>query len=343
MTLENELRVAWRLVEARSREAGDAVGRVLATAPDHPEALLLAARYERSRGESAAALRLVDAVLATDPEYEAAGVLRTWVLLDRQEATAAVATAERTVHAHPRSPEARLALSHALAALPGGASRAVDVALDVLGEQPDGIAVRFALGRAYLAAGDRDQAARAYREILAVQPDDRTARHNLEVVIGRDPMASLRTLGELLAEDPSSDLYQRNVARTVLVVLRLQQLATSAGYLLAGNVLSRLARENGGPLLAEIGAVGVAAVAVVLLGWMRVRLGRPAWSYLRTTFRLAPRLVAWAIACGSAVIALVVAPWLPPTAAAVVFGMGAACAVTGLVMWSATRRSLTRP
>ena len=192
-------------------------GRILAAAPDHPDALHFMGVLQHQRGRSARALELIRRSIAINPGVPDWHSNLGNVLLESGQGDAAGDAYEEAVRLAPdrfevhnnlgvlrraqqRPAEAEAAYRRAIALNPKFADALTnlgrllnalersDEALVVLCEalllNPGHIKARHALGMTYCMAGRVQEAAQVYREWLAEEPDSPEARHHLAACSG---------------------------------------------------------------------------------------------------------------------------------------------------------------
>lgn len=162
------------------RDAGDLNGSLenleaaVRVKPDYPEAWhnlgLTLYRLERNAAAEAAVAKAV----TLRPAYPDALVLRSQLASRRGDFEAAVESARKAAVLEPKRPQHRLQLASALTAC--GRFEEADAEVEhAAGLAPSDPEVIFALGRQREQRGERDGAARSFRQVIAAEPLHATA------------------------------------------------------------------------------------------------------------------------------------------------------------------------
>jgi tetratricopeptide (TPR) repeat protein len=191
----------------------------------------------------------------------------------------------------------------------------------------------FAAGHVAQAGKKTAAAAAHYEQTLALNPDHVGARNNLALIQMRRGNTGRAAAGfaSMLAQNPNSDLALRNLRATGFTALRIIYFILAA-CMIALNTFGR----SGDASQIRVGGIIVAAIAVGCVGgyvlWVRRKAGAYFGRFIRSVPATDKLLTAWAAILGVALIAIVVAIFLPVTAASDVYFLTEYGLVAGVVM-----------
>ena len=236
----------------RAREARDILSSLRNERPDDLGIAVELAAAEMALGDLAEAERLFDAVLASDPLWEAALIGRINVAAARGDVDAALKLCDEALAQRP-SPVLVRRRAQLLQSV-GRAREARDILTSLRIERPDDLAIAVDLAAAAMALGDLAEAERLFGAVLASDPLREAAligRINVAAARG-DVDAALRLCDEALAVRPSPVLVRRQA-----------QVLQSAGRAReARDILASLRRDRPD----DIGIAVELAAAQMMLG-----------------------------------------------------------------------------
>jgi thioredoxin-like negative regulator of GroEL len=216
------------LCELRRFDAAEQVLRqALAQDSTLPRAWCLLAQAQLGRGRPDSALSSAETAAGLDPDDDWPHRLRSIALLHSGRAGEAVEAASRALSIDSGSWQSHACLADAFAvAKPkrGGAVKAALRAVAIAPEEPD---AHFALGGAAAAAGRRDQAAKAFRRVLSLDPQHAAAHNELARLQvshrGFSKVGGIAAAAEGFATairaDPSSPISRLNLDLTLRSLL----------------------------------------------------------------------------------------------------------------------------
>lgn len=258
---------------------------LLAAEPDHVAALLAMARAQLVLRQPGKALAVAEHAVEVVPASGYALHVLSAVLTALGRHPEAVETAGRAVALEPHNPDRQDRLAWALMGSGGSALSAAEQAAGAaVALAPDTAGYRITFGEVALRSGDKDRARRAFRDALALEPDNAEALHALgvlDVALGNEwNLRRIARGAEGLAGALRADPRQQQ--SRVLLEIGLRRFLNRTGVLLLlpaylGFRLAHAGHPGGGRLL---------ALAAVLLpgltaGWFVLRLSRPLRTYLR--------------------------------------------------------------
>jgi Flp pilus assembly protein TadD len=248
-TVETALEHARRLLRSSPTLAAEQAQEILKAAPQHPLAMLLLASARRMTGDSADALRILQPLATSQPNWAAAHYELGLALGETEQTAAALAAMRRAVALRPSMPDAWRAIGDLLIVSgdASGADAAYAQHIKASTQDPrllvaasalvDGrIAQAEALLRAHLKQYPTDVVAiRMLAEVAArlghngdaelllescleLAPSFHAARHQYAIVLQRQnkAAAALRQIDQLAKIDPLNPSY-RNLKAVVLV------------------------------------------------------------------------------------------------------------------------------
>jgi predicted Zn-dependent protease len=239
-SIEVALAHAAQLLERNPVLAAEQAGEILKAVPDHPLAALLLGAARRGAGDAAAALAVLDPLVATHPQWALAHYELALALGDLERNAAAVTALRRAVTLKPDMADAWRALADELRLAGDAAGADAAYAQNIRASTKDQrlltaaaalcenrIPQAEALLRAHLKKYPTDVAAlRMLAEVAArlgryndaeilltrcleLAPSFAAARHHRAIVLHRQnkPAAALREVDELLQKDPRNPGY----------------------------------------------------------------------------------------------------------------------------------------
>jgi tetratricopeptide (TPR) repeat protein len=288
--------------------------------PDHPAVWGQLAAALLAADDPGRALTAAGRCVALAPQDEWGRRLTSLALSRLGWHAEAVTAARSAVRLGPGQWPPRARLASALAGSPVAAPVELDeawyVALDVVGQAPEEPEAHFVLGSVALARQDWAASGRAYRRVLALEPDHAAARSNLALAELQRAARSRRPGGitraargfaDALATDPTMSVAAQNLAVAARVTL--------IRALWWPQVLG---------LLFLLGPVGTAVGTVLVVPFLAVRWLRVPRS-LRRFYRGLPRthpdlrglLVVTAVSWLAALLVVPLFVWVDAVAAAV--------------------------
>jgi len=188
----------------RYEEAREQMAIVLQAYPDNSEALILAADIELRSGASDKAVQLAKQLQQSHPDNAVGYEIEGNIWMARKEYVRASKAYRR---AGELQPGASLAIKQSGALKrTERQSESVTPLLDWLQGHPDNLAVRQALGTAWMELGENDKAIAAYLQVLDKAPDSLVALNNLAWLyqLAGNPLAlkTARHAYQLDGEDP---------------------------------------------------------------------------------------------------------------------------------------------
>lgn len=212
------LNEAVRAHQAGRLDAAEAGYRhLLATEPNHPDALHLLGLLCHQRGDQVEAKRLVAAALAVAPRVAAYHITLAAIFLAEGDPAAAVAASERALALNPKLSAAHNTLGNALVRR-GQAADGVACYRRALALAPDQPEALSNMGSALHSLGELADAETALRRVLALRPDYAAAAANLALVLrdqGRFEDA-LAACDAALARFPDQPTWRANRATLLL-------------------------------------------------------------------------------------------------------------------------------
>ncbi len=192
--------------------------------PPSPEHAFIVARLAAAEGDFDRALRLIDRVIAADPDDPILLFERASILVDAQRFARAESELRRLADAHPNFFEANRLLGRLLLDRSGGNAGRIEDGLKYLRNAyrafPDDLASGLTIAQILVATDRFEEAAEVLATVVERAPDNRTANYNYAQVltrIGRGEEAKLY-LERAVAADPAFapavfqlvDAYQRS-------------------------------------------------------------------------------------------------------------------------------------
>ncbi|HWU23487.1 MAG TPA: tetratricopeptide repeat protein [Nocardioides sp.] len=198
----------------RFAQAQEALGRLLAEAPDEAGLHALMARVSAKLEQPDAARRHAERACALAPGD--AGNLRVLaqVLWDGGDLHAARGAAIAAVHRQPASWYSHALFAQIQASLAPQSSEAHNAALRAVDLAPNNAEAHFAAGYVFQAEGDKKRARQAYGTVLRIDPHHAGAMNNL-AVMGGSLVDQARGYRSALAEDPHDKIARRNLEQVV--------------------------------------------------------------------------------------------------------------------------------
>jgi Flp pilus assembly protein TadD len=331
----------------RFDEARQRAGRLVAMAPDDPDALclltqaLLGGRPDAARDAEAVARRAI----AAAPDGEWAHRLLSIALIRQDRRSEAVDVARVATRLAPHHWQAWVQLAMAGGDIPAVRGEAWEAARHAVALAPLEAETHFAMG-AVADAVDHAVARTAYREALRLDPGHLGAQNNLALVDLKQKklLDGARGFVQAGTLDPTSALPAHNLQVTMLALLRRGHLVVWVGYFL----LARVARlDSAGTTAVAIGLLWTAVVTgLSVLVWRRVRAMPAAVRHAAWTLATRDRTVAgWAISLALAAVLLAVGLLTGGAHGTVLaigswaLGLGVVSLLTGVVVsWVAGRR-----
>ena len=239
-SIEVALAHAARMLERNPVLAAEQAGEILKAVPDHPLAALLLGAARRGAGDAAAALAVLDPLVATHPQWALAHYELALALGDLERNAAAVTALRRTVTLKPDMADAWRALADELrlAGDAAGADAAYAQSIRAstkdqrlltaaaalcenrvpqaeallrahLKKYPTDIAALRMLAEVAARLGRYNDAETLLTRCLELAPSFAAARHHRAIVLHRQnrPAAALREVDELLQKDPRNPGY----------------------------------------------------------------------------------------------------------------------------------------
>jgi Flp pilus assembly protein TadD len=203
--------------------------------------------------------------------------------------------------------------------------------------------VHFAAGHVAQAGNKTKAAAAHYAQTLSLNPDHVGARNNLALIQMHRGNAGRAAAGfaSMLAQNPNSDLALRNLRATGFSALRIVYFILVV-CLVGRSILVHGDRDGS----VHVGGIELALIAVGCAGGYVVWVWRKAGVYFGRFIRSVPAtdklLTAWAAILGVALIAIIVAVFLPVSAASGVYLLaqyGLIAGVVTIVVVSSRRRT----
>ncbi len=203
--------------------------------------------------------------------------------------------------------------------------------------------VHFAAGHVAQASNKTTAAVAHFEQTLSLDPDHAGARNNLALIQMRRGNAGRAAAGfaSMLAQNPNSDLALRNLRATGFSALRIVYFILIV-CLIARSVLVHGDRDGS----VHVGGVELALIAAGCVGGYVVWVWRKAGVYFGRFVRSVPAtdklLTAWAAILGVTLIAIIVAVFLPVSAASEVYLLtqyGLMAGVVTIVVINSRRRA----
>lgn len=264
----------------RPAEALEAVGGILATRPDDPVALRLAALCQSRLRRHDEALETAKAAVAADPTSDHGHRILAHIYYMVGQNALAADTARQAVKLAPQEWRAHMLLARCLCSdRPGEALAPAQTSTLLAPNSPE---THFTLALAYQTLGRRQDARRTYLKVLEIDPQHAMA-HNNVAVLDRTSLRwsrALKGFRRALGADPQHALARRNIE----AIMR-----TWLGRLTLLAVLCVNTVNTGAPGLDDMGQRVLGLVIIALLAgstvftlWYFPRtVGAFAWSLLR--------------------------------------------------------------
>jgi Flp pilus assembly protein TadD len=332
------------LSAGRAKEALTEVGAHLREFPDDPWAMLVAADAYRQAGRAHESLAMAESAAARLPDEP-----DVWRVLAHAQAAVgrhqdALVSAIRCADLAPQEWASHATVAVISAELPSKRDMAIRAGITACSLAPEEPQAHFVLGNAYLEKQNWRAAEHEYRAVLALDPHDEGAQHNLAVVqLQRDPAGAALELSRLSAVDAAGGLARHNLLVALGNLVTQAHAVIFLGLFLAVQVLrfADLPQDAARVLLIVLGVLAVAGT-VFLAVRARRRLGsrfRPLAKLVLHADRL---LAAWVVLMGGALLALLVSGALPPAAWPWSVGVGGALVLTSVILGVVRRRRQRR-
>lgn len=262
---------ALRLINAgRADDAIGVLGQFLAEHPTDVTTIgLLSLAHLRAR-RWAEALAAADEAIGFDPGYLPAWQRRGIALIELDRMGEAREAAVEYLRLAPDQWHAHYTMARVLRPVRGRRQEALGHASRAVELAPDDADAHNLLGVVYRAIEDRDNAERAYRTALAIDPSHALARSNLALLtLGRvgteQVMAGLR---EAAASDPQQGAIHRNMVLVAVLALAKQATWLALADLMVVWFVLALAEAPGAELVARLVAFGLVVIGWAgLVGW----------------------------------------------------------------------------
>ena len=267
---------ALRLINVgRPDEAAAVLSVFLAERPDSVVALgLLALACLRAHRWSDA-LTAADSAIGLDPDYMPAWQRRAIALLELDRPAEAEAAAAEYLRLGADQWYAHYLMARVLYPVRGRRTQALRHAESARELDPNQADVHNLLGVVHRALEQRQEAERAYRTALAIDPMHALARSNLALLqLGRSPGETMAGLRAAAASDPQQDSIHQNIALVSLLSLvkRSARLAQADLLLALFTWIWLYSFDNGiRPRLVVAGVIVLGWVAVLGLWWRGLR------------------------------------------------------------------------
>jgi Tfp pilus assembly protein PilF len=161
----------------RLQEARDDLGIILEKQPTNMAALVLMSKLEMQGGKFEQAFGYSKQLQEEFPGYFKGYELAADIRFAQQDYTGA-GSAYAQALARKKSPELAIRLAES-AYRSGNKEEAVDQLLSWLSEFPETVSVQQRLGTLYLKMGRNSEATKTYKQVLAVDPENKVALNNL--------------------------------------------------------------------------------------------------------------------------------------------------------------------
>ena len=263
----------------RPAEALETAGLLLATAPDDPAALRLAALCQSSLGRHEAAVVTGRAAVAADPDSEHARRILAHIHYKIGELRMAATIAQEAIRLAPEEWRGHMLLARCLCHF--DPQRAVGPAERSRELAPSSAETHFTCALVYQALGRREEARAAYHTVLDLNPQHAMAHNNLAVLDRFDRRwdNALRGFRRSLSSDPQQVLARRNIEAILLArVWRLTSIA----------IIGVIVLDTFAPVL---GAFGQRVLGLAVLGALGGSVGAAVWQTRRAAGPAALRLL----------------------------------------------------
>lgn len=332
------------LAAGRPDDAIAEVGAHLAEYPDDPWAMLIGSDAHRQAGHAQDALRLASSAAARLPDDPDAWRVLAHALAAVGRRDEGLNAAIRCADLAPNEWASHATVSILAAEIPRRRDMAIQAGITACRLAPEEPQAHFVLGNAYLEKQNWKAAEHEYRAVLALDPHDEGAQHNLAVVqLQRDPHGAALELSRLSAVDAAGGLARHNLLVAIGNVVTQAHSVVFVAFFIAYQVL----RFDGVPVEVERGvliALGLLALGGVAVLYVRAR--RRLGARLRPLAQLALHsdrlLVAWVGVMGLALLLLLVVGATPVAVWPVLVGSGGALVITGVILVLVRRRRLRR-
>jgi Flp pilus assembly protein TadD len=331
----------------RYDQARTAAARLLATAPQDPDALCLLAQSLVAARDGAGAEGPARQAVALAPDREWGYRLLSIALLQQGRPADAVPPAEQATSLDPGNWQTWTTLASAATAL-GDHPGALRAAREAVRLAPHRAHAHFVLGQAY-APVNQWAAGQAYREALALDPADAGTMNGLAALQLRQgrTLAAADGFARTGAMDPKARYVRFNLRVTLSgLARRIHRLALAALAIQAVAVLFWDRRSVLQWAALVLGGL-LAGVIVAVVGWRRAP--PDALRTLVRALRAEPDLLAWTaaglladLAAGLAAVLFLALPTDRPGAAALVAGAASLGAAGGLALRAGRRQRRDR-
>jgi tetratricopeptide (TPR) repeat protein len=348
--VEERAQRARMLLQAGSpTQALKEAGRALALEPSDPDALMVAGRANAELKHYPDAMRLGRAAVAGRPDDPS--LLREFAYLRSEcgDTAGAVETASKVAGLLPDDGDSLADLANLLLN-DRKPRKALAVAKNALLLVPMSEFAQLTWANAQSQLGHRTEAAPVYHAVLADDPQNFLARHNLTVAARPDVdrLRKLVALANLAGERPDSELLRYNMRIAIGNLVRQSQVVAWAAYIW-WFAAQRIFRLPTGPYQDEGAArtlllgLGLAALLalVIMVGVARRRLGARFGTFARMASRDGLLMIYGALEIVA--IGVLLIPRLVPSApVAVVVDVGIGIMALGtlfaLIRWGVLRR-----
>lgn len=229
---ESAQRARMLLQAGSAQRALEEVGHALAIAPSDPDALMVAGRANAELKKFDDAMRLGRAAAAGRPDDP--NILREFAYLRSEcgDTAGAVETATKVAALLPEDGDSLADLANLLLN-DRKPRKSLRVARNALLLAPASEFAQLVWANAQSQIGHRKEAAPVYRTVLADDPQNFLARHNLTVAARPDVdrLRKLVALANLAGERPDSELLRHNMRIAVGNVVRQSQVLAWAAYI----------------------------------------------------------------------------------------------------------------
>ncbi|GAB3408529.1 hypothetical protein GCM10027515_25960 [Schumannella luteola] len=332
------------LAAGRPHDALQEVGAHLREFPDDPWAMLVAADAYRQTGRSDEALRMAQAAVSRVPDDADAWRVLAHAQAGTGQHREALESAIRCADLAPQEWASHATVAVIATEIPSRRDMAIQAATTACSLAPQEPQAHFVLGNAYLERQNWRAAEQEYRTVLALDPHDEGAQHNLAVVqLQRDPAGAALELSRLSAVDAAGGLARHNLLVALGNLVTQAHAVIFLGLFLAVQVLrlSDLPQDAARVVLIVLGVLAALGTAFLAVRARR-RLGsrfRPLAKLVLHADRL---LAAWVVLMGGALLALLVSGVLPPAAWTWAIGVGGALVLTSVILGVVRRRRQRR-
>lgn len=215
------------LLSGADDKAREHAEKILALAPEDPEALVLLAGTEAKAGNAEEARLLAEKALSVAPKHVEASSIMSSLLLVAGDAEGSIRMLEEAIAAHPEEVALKINLARVFARA-GRLDQASDTFAAVVAAKPDELAYRRAYARFLMQIQRPDEAGRVLEQAKQDFPDDETAKlAYVEYLSGtRGIDAAVEELKAVIAAEPGNSRYEFALGKVYEAAARIDDAAT---------------------------------------------------------------------------------------------------------------------